>query len=136
MRHSRKTLKPNEPIYELGIMKRFEFDSKLQRMSVVVKNMLDGDVRAYVKGSPEKIAELCRKSSLPADYEQQLAKSTQKGLRVIAIAVKLFENIDSMEIQSLKRDHVENDLHFLGFLVMENKLKEQTCETIDTLNDC
>ena len=76
------------------------------------------------------------KSSLPADYEQQLAKSTQKGLRVIAIAVKLFENIDSMEIQSLKRDHVENDLHFLGFLVMENKLKEQTCETIDTLNDC
>ena len=117
-------------------MKRFEFDSKLQRMSVVVKNMLDGDVRAYVKGSPEKIAELCSKSSLPADYEQKLAKSTQKGLRVIAIAVKLFENIDSMEIQSLKRDHVENDLHFLGFLVMENKLKEQTCETIDTLNDC
>jgi magnesium-transporting ATPase (P-type) len=28
-------------------------------MSVIVKNMQDKSFRAYVKGSPEKIAELC-----------------------------------------------------------------------------
>jgi cation-transporting ATPase 13A3/4/5 len=39
-------------------------------------------------------------------------------------------------IQSTKRDKVENDLKFLGFLVMENKLKPVTKEIIKTLNDC
>jgi magnesium-transporting ATPase (P-type) len=40
-------------------LKRFDFEAKLQRMSVIVKNMQDKSFRAYVKGSPEKIAELC-----------------------------------------------------------------------------
>jgi magnesium-transporting ATPase (P-type) len=38
-------------------------------MSVIVKNMVDGGFRAYVKGSPEKVAELCLKESLPSDYD-------------------------------------------------------------------
>jgi magnesium-transporting ATPase (P-type) len=37
-------------------------------MSVVVKNMGDRTFRAYVKGSPEKIAELCISESLPLNY--------------------------------------------------------------------
>lgn len=41
-----------------------------------------------------------------------------------------------MQIQQTKRDQIENNLHFLGFLVMENKLKDVTCETIATLNKC
>jgi cation-transporting ATPase 13A3/4/5 len=31
---------------------------------------------------------------------------------------------------------VEKDLTFLGFLVMENKLKPVTANTIETLNKC
>ena len=42
-------------------------------MSVIVKNMVDGEFRAYIKGSPEKVAELCIKSSIPDDYETQLS---------------------------------------------------------------
>jgi len=41
-----------------------------------------------------------------------------------------------MEIQAILRDKVEMGLTFLGFLVMENKLKGATSETISTLNKC
>ena len=45
--------------YNIALIKRFDFSSKLQRMSVIVKNTLSGDFRSYVKGSPERIRELC-----------------------------------------------------------------------------
>lgn len=56
--------------YELAIIKRFDFESKLQRMSVIVKNNIDSTFRAYVKGSPEKVAELCLAETLPANFDQ------------------------------------------------------------------
>lgn len=37
-------------------------------MSVIINNKADNSFRSYVKGSPEKIAELCIPSSLPKDY--------------------------------------------------------------------
>jgi cation-transporting ATPase 13A2 len=55
--------------YELAIVKRFDFESKLQRMSVIVKNNIDSTFRAYVKGSPEKVADLCLPESLPGNFE-------------------------------------------------------------------
>ena len=70
----------------LLIVKRFDFESKLQRMSVIAKHASDGTLRAYVKGSPEKIAELCVPQSLPANYQEILSTYTTKGLRVIALA--------------------------------------------------
>jgi magnesium-transporting ATPase (P-type) len=42
----------------LAILKRFEFSSQLQRMSVIVRNLKDNSLKAFVKGSPEKIKEL------------------------------------------------------------------------------
>jgi len=40
------------------------------------------------------------------------------------------------QVQELTREQIECDLHFLGFLIMENKLKEVTQQTIQTLNKC
>jgi cation-transporting ATPase 13A2 len=56
----------------LAIIRRFDFSSKLQRMSVIVKNLFDGSFRAYLKGSPEKIRELCMHESIPDNYEEIL----------------------------------------------------------------
>ena len=47
--------------YELGIIRRFDFSSKLQRMSTLAKNLsLENNITCYCKGSPEKIKELCQ----------------------------------------------------------------------------
>jgi len=36
----------------------------------------------------------------------------------------------------MDREELEKDLHFLGFVVMENKIKPETLPTIQTLNQC
>jgi cation-transporting P-type ATPase 13A2 len=56
--------------YELAIVKRFDFESALQRMSVIVKNLKDNTFRSYVKGSPEKMKDLCNPESIPNDFHQ------------------------------------------------------------------
>jgi cation-transporting ATPase 13A3/4/5 len=57
-------------------------------MTVIARNYLDekNSFHYYVKGSPEKIKELCGKSSIPNDYDSVLDVYTQKGYRVIALA--------------------------------------------------
>jgi cation-transporting ATPase 13A3/4/5 len=57
-------------------MRRFDFTSKLMRMSVIVKNQLDGVYRSYIKGSPEKIKELSIPTSVPKNYDSIQMKYT------------------------------------------------------------
>jgi cation-transporting ATPase 13A3/4/5 len=44
---------------EFGILKRFEFLSKLCRMSVVVKELTTPGMLIFTKGAPEVIKQLC-----------------------------------------------------------------------------
>ena len=39
-------------------------------------------------------------------------------------------------LQTVHRDEVESNLTFLGLLIMENKMKEQTTGVIETLQQC
>jgi cation-transporting P-type ATPase 13A2 len=52
------------------------------------------------------------------------------------LGVNFLNNTSYLQIQSTKRDEVEKNLHFLGFLIMENKLKGVTRDIISTLNEC
>jgi len=45
--------------YEIGIVRQFTFSSKLQRMSVVTRNLGATKFQLYTKGAPEMIASLC-----------------------------------------------------------------------------
>lgn len=67
-------------------------------MSVIVKNKFDQTFRAYVKGSPEKIADLCDKSTLPQNFDKILETYTQEGYRVIALAVKFLNQMNYITI--------------------------------------
>jgi magnesium-transporting ATPase (P-type) len=49
--------------YEIGIVRQFTFSSKLQRMSVVTRNLGAAQFRLFAKGAPEMIASLCRSST-------------------------------------------------------------------------
>jgi cation-transporting P-type ATPase 13A2 len=63
---------PNNKNYSLALIRRFDFSSKLQRMSVIVKNFLDNGLRAYVKGSPERIKDLCLDETIPDNFDEVL----------------------------------------------------------------
>lgn len=62
-------VRPENGNYELALLKRFDFSSQLQRMSVIVLSSYDQKYRVVTKGSPEIIKEICVKSSLPSDHD-------------------------------------------------------------------
>ena len=78
-----------EPQYSSAILRRFEFSSALQRMSVICKNDFDGQYRSFVKGSPEMISSLCKQETLPNNFKEVLENYTMEGYRVIAISQKM-----------------------------------------------
>lgn len=106
-------------------------------MSVIVRNYLDeqNPYHYFVKGSPEKIKELSIKASLPSDFDEILDDYTQRGYRVIALAHRAANAVNYQQIQTMGRDEVEKNLNFLGFLIMQNKLKGATVKSIFELNE-
>jgi cation-transporting ATPase 13A2 len=120
--------------YELSIFRKLDFSSKLQRMSVIVKNPNETNFKVFCKGSPEKIKELCKIETIPEDFNDVLSHYTTKGYRVLALSMK-FIKVDASKIQSLERDLLESEMVYLGLLVVKNKLKSRTRSSIQTLRD-
>jgi cation-transporting P-type ATPase 13A2 len=120
--------------YEIGIVRRFDFSSKLCRMSVLVKNVNEPYFKVYCKGSPEKIKELCRPDTIPANFSSVLAKYTMKGYRVLGLSMKMVK-LDYLSSQKVERDKLECNMIFLGLMIVQNKLKSQTKPSIDLLHE-
>ena len=119
--------------YELAIVRRFDFSSKLQRMSTLVKNLNLPNFTCYVKGSPEKIRELCQSKTIPADFNEQLNYYTSRGYRVLAMGSKVIQ-MDYTKALEVNRTFCEKDLVFLGLLIVQNKLKQATNPTLRSLS--
>lgn len=130
--NTNKSKHDSENPYEIGIIKQFPFSSSLQRMSVVVRVLGMQSYVLYSKGSPEKIAELSRPETLPKDFQKILTAFTREGYRVIAVATRPVE-YSFVKIQKIEREKLENNLEFLGLIVMENRLKPETCSVISRL---
>ena len=52
---------------------------------------------------------------------------------MIALAFKELPSLTYRSVQTIHRDEIETNLTFLGLLIMENKMKEQTVDVIETL---
>ena len=120
--------------YELGIMRRFDFESKLQRMSSVVKSITGTSFMCYCKGSPEKISELCQENTIPDNFNDVLNRYTSQGFRVLALSCKVMQMTYDQAIE-IPRDLAEKDLIFLGLLIVENQLKQATSGVLKSLSE-
>eukprot|EP01112_Ceratiomyxa_fruticulosa_P010807 TRINITY_DN2870_c0_g1_i1.p1 TRINITY_DN2870_c0_g1~~TRINITY_DN2870_c0_g1_i1.p1 ORF type:complete len:1135 (-),score=190.03 TRINITY_DN2870_c0_g1_i1:110-3514(-) len=128
---------PPDKRYALTILKRFQFSSQLQRMSVIVHNSSLKCIEVYVKGAPEIVAQLCNRNTIPENFDELLASYTAGGFRVLALAGITFPNtVTSGDALSMSRDIIESNLNFAGFLVLDNPIKEDTPGVIQMLNDC
>ncbi|XP_023167868.2 probable cation-transporting ATPase 13A3 isoform X2 [Drosophila hydei] len=124
-----------ETSFDHGIVREFPFTSTLQRMSVITRCLSVQGFNAYCKGSPEMLQQLCLPHSIPNDYTQQLSIFAKKGFRIIAVAYKSFNpKTNYTKIQRLSREEVEHNLEFLGFVILENRLKPDTSAVIKSLN--
>ena len=115
--------------YALGIVKRFDFSSKLQRMTTISKNINEDYFKAFCKGSPEKVKDLCKPETVPLDFDNVLSQYTLKGYRVLAMAAKGLK-MDFQQSQTISREDVEKNMIFLGLLIVKNKLKEKTKDSL------
>ncbi|KAL1870261.1 hypothetical protein VTK73DRAFT_2780 [Phialemonium thermophilum] len=126
------------------IKRRFQFSSALKRQSsVATVNSSDPKtgrkIRGTfvgVKGAPETIMGML--SSVPADYEETFKYFTRRGSRVLALAYKQLTTdgeLSASKINDLKRETVESELTFAGFLVLQCPLKDDAKEAVQMLNE-
>ena len=112
---------------ELEIIRQLTFSSSVARLSVVTRHLGTRHFQVFTKGAPEKIEELCRKETIPDDFQDKLQELTMSVFRVIGLAMRdLNKEISWTKVNKMKRHELETDLCFLGFLVMQNMLKPQT----------
>ena len=69
----------------------------------------------------------------PENYEEIYKSFTRSGSRVLALAYKYLES--SVNVNKVKREDIESDLHFAGFIVFHCPLKDDAIETIKMLNE-
>ncbi|XP_034988881.2 polyamine-transporting ATPase 13A3 isoform X5 [Zootoca vivipara] len=121
--------------YEIGIVRQFPFSSALQRMCVVARALGQKRMDAYAKGAPEVVAGLCKQETVPADFERVLEEYTRQGFRVIALAHRKLESkLTWHKVQNVARDAIEGNMNFLGLIVMQNKLKQETPAVLEVLH--
>lgn len=120
--------------YEIGIVRRFDFSSKLQRMSVIVKNMNEDFFKIYCKGSPESVRDLCNDETIPENFDKVLSGFVKSGYRVLGLSYKLIK-MNYLSSQKITRETAESNMSFLGFVIIQNELKKRTANTITKLQN-
>ncbi|XP_053280312.1 cation-transporting ATPase 13A2 isoform X1 [Pleuronectes platessa] len=115
----------------VALVQRFPFSSALQRMSVVTVVGGGHSAFAFIKGSPEMVASLCRAETVPAQFSSKLRSFSSEGLRVLALGYKPLDN--NTDPRTIKREEVEKDMQFLGLLMMKNLVKPDSADAINIL---
>ncbi len=126
------TLQKHKRIFELP------FDSARKRMSVVAQEMDTAEVKAYVKGAPDSLLNLCThiledEKIIPftAEHKENLLKRNElmanRALRTIAVGYKSL----SKEIQrKYAKEDIERDLIFLGLVGMIDPPRDEVKEAV------
>merc|ERR1712106_820292 len=132
----------NDSVIQAAPQKLFQFSSDVQRMSVitrVVEEQQEGFTqpctRVFCKGSPEMIQKLCLPETTPHNYTSVLESYASHGFRILALASKVI--IPAMakagKINKMTREQVEEDLTFLGLVILKNRLKPASIGVLNEL---
>lgn len=121
--------------YSIGIIKQHQFSSEAQCMTVIVRVLGERNMRVYAKGAPEKILTMCAANTVPSNFYAVLNRYTARGYRVIGLAHKhLSPKVKWTDVERMRRQEIEADMNFLGFLVLLNCLKPETRQVIEELH--
>ncbi|KAG9396998.1 Cation-transporting P-type ATPase [Carpediemonas membranifera] len=121
---------PGRTIPDIHVVRRFPFESSLQRMSVVVCRPV---LTIFTKGSPERIISHCDPATIPSNLARVLEDEASAGRRVIAVAYKDLDTSLAPELDQVSRAELEADLTFVGLVSFVNPLREDTLECLGVL---
>jgi len=113
------------------IIRRYQFDSSVKRMSVIARiSQTRGQKfsvnRVLTKGAPEILRGLLH--SVPEGYDKTVKELTKKGYRVLCLA---YRELD--EAVAMLRSDAERDLIFCGLIVTSCPLKIDTQNKVTEL---
>lgn len=139
-----KTISAKSHAELVQIRRRFQFSSALKRQSSVATVLVNDRASKRkvkstfvgVKGAPETIRKML--VNPPPQYEETFKHFTRNGGRVLALAYKFLSQDAEWgmnRINDLKREQVECDLHFAGFLVLQCPLKDDAVQAVRMLNE-
>ena len=113
------------------ILRVFPFSSELKRMTTIARQ--EGKIICYVKGSPERVFDMCRLGQeRQAEIEASITRAQEKAMRVIAFAHKELAVMKNIEEESNHRE-MESDMVFDGFVAISDPLRS---DVRDAVNSC
>ena len=116
--------------FRLRIYKKFIINGSLASASIVY-NFLTKELRFMIKGDPEEIINKCDKNSIPQDFEKIISINRKKGFIILVCATKKIE-LEEFDDNNELENYLE-DLIFVGFLTLENKIKDYVKTSIKEL---
>uniref|UniRef100_A0A1B6DGW9 Endoplasmic reticulum transmembrane helix translocase n=2 Tax=Clastoptera arizonana TaxID=38151 RepID=A0A1B6DGW9_9HEMI len=109
----------------MKIFHRHHFSSAMKRMSVVagytVSGTTDTTYIATVKGAPEVLKSMFK--VVPDSYDSIYLGLSRRGARVLALGWRELGRLSHQNVRDLKRDDIESDLVFAGFVIISCPLK-------------
>ena len=99
--------------YRLGICKIFEKEKNIK--SNIVKEMNDKFYKIYSEGNPELIKSICKKETLPSNYDEIVLKNINEGNEIMGICGKKIK-MNYLQCQKMERNKCESNMIFLGFV--------------------
>jgi manganese-transporting P-type ATPase len=91
------------------------------------------DYFAVCKGAPEILEKLL--STVPENYEKMYKEYVTGGYRVLALAYRQIKDISEHNLKAMKREEVEKDLTFAGFLIFECPIKKSSKKIVQELKN-
>jgi magnesium-transporting ATPase (P-type) len=126
-------------------LRELPFESYRKRMSTIhpVSGNAGSNKCAYIKGSPKEVLDLCtryyhdgREVGLDTPLREKIRLANdeyaRKGLRVLAVAMRLLtEELELPErLSDYTADLIEQDLTFLGLMVMADPPRPEVAEAV------
>nr|NVI71689.1 putative cation-transporting ATPase 13A1 [Cucujiformia] len=121
----------------LKIFGRFHFSSSLKRMSVIAgytpPSSSETVYISTVKGAPEVLRDMF--ATVPEKYDEVYLELSRRGARVLALGTKEIGRLSSQELRDYKREDVERDLVFAGFVIISCPLKADSKAVVRELQN-
>ena len=124
------------PGLQIVQLKKYMFSSALKRMSVLAQVNEQGSfsgARVLSKGAPEVLKKFLK--TVPEGYDDFYLKYVKDGARVLTLAYKNVQKMNTAQIMEYSREEAESNLIFAGFIVAECPLKPDTSKVIGELKE-
>ncbi|WP_404364944.1 cation-translocating P-type ATPase [Marinobacter sp.] len=130
---ARADRKPEDIRKDFRRLDEIPFDSAHKYMATLDEPAKDGGRIIHVKGAPDVLLDMCSRVATeegdeeldPGYWEERIETLSSQGLRVLALAMRTADDIDSLE-----KKHVESDLVLLGLVGMLDPPREAVIESV------